>query len=82
MLVRYGSTSRYTITANKKEAAKKQISTSIPYTTYVARDGDTFDLLAHKLLRDATRYWEIADINPQIKFPNKLSAGQVLRIPR
>ena len=82
MLVRYGATSRYNLTSNKKEASKKKVTAAIPYTTYVARDGDTFDMVAHKLLRDATRFWEIADINPHIKFPNKLVAGQVLRIPR
>lgn len=82
MLVRYGSTSRYTLTPNKKEASKKEVNAAITYTTYVCKDGDTLDMLAHKLLRDANRYWEIADINPHIKFPNKLTAGQALRIPR
>lgn len=82
MIIKYPSNARYEVSTNNKEAMRKKNDNIISYGTYVARQGDTFDLLAHRLLKDFSRYWEIADINPHIKFPNKLEPGQVLRIPR
>ena len=82
MLLKYGSNSRYALSTNNKEALPKSNNRAVVYTTYVARDGDSMDRIAHKVLGDFSRYWEIADLNPHIKFPNLLTAGQVLRIPR
>lgn len=81
MTARYNSTSRYRVSNNLKEANKKS-STSVAYTVYTASEGDTLDRIAHAIFGDFTRYWELADINPHIKFPNKLEAGQAIRIPR
>lgn len=81
MTARYQSTSRYRVSNNLKEADKKATN-SVSYTVHTASEGDTLDLIAHSLFGDFTRYWEIADINPHVKFPNKLKAGQVIRIPR
>ena len=82
MLIKYASNSRYSVTDTGKEADRKALPTAVPYTTYVAKEGDTLDRLAQRLLNDFTRYWEIADINPHIKFPNMLTVGTVIRIPR
>jgi len=82
MIIKYGSNSRYALTTNNKEALRKVNNRTVPYTTHVARDGETFDKIAHRILGDFSRYWEIADLNPHIKFPNSLTAGQVIRIPR
>jgi hypothetical protein len=32
-------------------------------------------------LGDPLRYWEIADINPQFKFPLDIVPGKVIRLP-
>lgn len=80
--MRYPNTSRYVVSADGKEANRKIPNTAVSYTTYLAKEGETLDLIAHRLLSDFSRYWELADLNPHIKFPNRLSAGQVIRIPR
>jgi nucleoid-associated protein YgaU len=49
--------------------------------TYVVREGDTLENIATRMLGLPTRYWEIADINPQVKFPLDLEVGTVLRLP-
>lgn len=82
MLIKYGSASRYKISSTGQEADRKIPNTAVRYTTYMAKDGETVDILAYRLLGDFSRYWEIADLNPHIKFPNALSAGQVIRIPQ
>lgn len=82
MIVKYSSNSRYLLSANNKEADRKPFPGAVVYSTYVAKEGETLDGIAYKLLRDFSRYWEIADINPHIKFPTRLSAGTVIRIPR
>lgn len=77
----YPITSRYSLTNNGQLAARKA-KESTGYSQYVARQGDTFESLAAKLYNDGTRYWEIADINPQVDFPEDISVGTVLRLPR
>jgi nucleoid-associated protein YgaU len=81
MSARYESTSRYRLTDNRREAEKKE-SDIVAYSVYTVSEGETLDRIAYALFGDPLRYWEIADINPQVKFPNRLSPGQVLRIPR
>ncbi len=77
----YQSSSRYQLTDSKKEAVRKS-QVEVPYTLYTSVEGDTFDSLSFALFGDPLRYWEIADINPQIKFPGKLTPGTLLRVPR
>lgn len=81
MTTRYTSSSRYELSDDFKEAIRKETETT-PYTVYTASEGETLDSIAVNILGDFSRYWEIADVNPQIKFPNRLSAGQAVRIPR
>lgn len=79
------SSSRYT--TGKDEATslvigvRKVIDTTVRYTGYVTREGDTFEILAMRVYRDPGQYWRIADLNPQIKFPDKLEAGTFIRLP-
>lgn len=82
MATMYNSNSRYALTDSGKEADRKSLPTSVMYTTYMAKNGDTFEKLAYRLFGDFTRYWEIADINPHIKFPNEIPVGTVVRVPR
>jgi nucleoid-associated protein YgaU len=48
---------------------------------YTVKQGDTLESIASKQLGDPLRYWEIADINPQITFPLSLKTGDVIRVP-
>ena len=50
------------------------------YTTYTVKKGDTLSKIAKALLGKASRYPEIAKLN-NISNPNKISIGQVLKIP-
>lgn len=52
------------------------------YDVYVTKDGDSFDRLAARVFGDSTQYWRIADLNPQIAFPDFIPIGTYLRIPR
>jgi len=51
------------------------------YFTHVTVQGDSFASLALNYLNDEQRYWMIAEHNPQIKFPDSINPGTVVRIP-
>lgn len=76
----FKSTSRYVLDASGTTASRKR-RYSVTYNTYVSRQGDTFDLLAARFLNDPERYWEIADINPQVQWPDSIPVGTTIRIP-
>ena len=65
----------------KIEAVRKSSTASSSYSKYVAREGDSFEILAARLYNDPTQYWRIADLNPQVKFPDIIPAGTVIRLP-
>lgn len=52
------------------------------YITYVSREGDTFDKLANKYFGGPIFYWRIAELNPQIPFPDQIPVGTKIRIPQ
>lgn len=52
------------------------------FTTHIAVQGETFDLLAYKYFKDPEQYWEIADLNPHVPFPDRIPAGTPIRIPQ
>ena len=76
----YSSLSRYEVDDSGVLAFRGAIERP-NYTLYRCKSGDTLEIIAARLLGSTERYWEIADINPQIKFPLDLSAGTVIRIP-
>jgi nucleoid-associated protein YgaU len=80
MTAKYDTLSRYTIDTNGQSASRGAVRTPA-YTVYVCRQGDTLESIATRYLGDPLRYWEIADINPQVKFPLDLAVGKVLRLP-
>lgn len=80
-MAQYTSSSRYVVETGGM-TAKRLGQDPTPYTQYVSRDGDTFERIAARLFNDGTRYWEIADINPQVQFPDTIPTGTVLRLPR
>lgn len=78
------TSSRYTTvqdsTSGEIVAVRKS---SLPYKTsvYLSREGDTFEVLATRVYRDPLQYWRIADLNPQVKYPNVIPAGTLIRLP-
>jgi nucleoid-associated protein YgaU len=81
------ASSRYTTTTANKDnesivIAVRKETTAVEYVTYTARFGDSFTSLATRLYSDPSQYWRLADINPQIKFPDLIPAGETIRIPK
>jgi nucleoid-associated protein YgaU len=76
----YKTSSRYRL-SNGGRLADRIPYKEVKYYQYVTREGDTFELIAAKVFNDGSRYWEIADINPQVEWPGKLTVGTILRIP-
>lgn len=76
----YDATSRYKIDESNKAAFRQPLE-STAFITYTVREGDSLETISRRVLGTARRYWEIADLNPQIKFPLDLTAGAVIRIP-
>jgi nucleoid-associated protein YgaU len=78
------TSSRYTTaqdaTTGQVIAVRKPKST-YRYSSYVTREGDTFEILAVRIYRDPLQYWRIADINPQLKYPDVIPAGTLIRLP-
>lgn len=76
----YSSVSRYSLTSDGKYAERK-VNATTRYTLYTVRQGDTLESIAARLLGTTERYWELADLNPQVKFPLDIDTGTVIRIP-
>jgi nucleoid-associated protein YgaU len=76
----YKTTSRYELSDSGRFAVRKPQEIT-GFATYTTQDGDSFDILAARFLGDSTRYWEIADINPQVEWPDRIPTGTVVRIP-
>lgn len=51
------------------------------YRRYQVVQGDTYQLLADRFLGTAFDWWRIADMNPQIFWPDQLVPGTVIRLP-
>lgn len=76
----YDASSRYTLSPS--DAYAERVAKSNPnYRLYTVKLGDTLESIALSALGDTRRYWEIADINPQIKFPLDLVIGDPIRMP-
>ena len=76
----YSSISRYSINDAGTEADRGDIVRS-NYTLYSCKAGDTLESIAARLFGTTERYWELADLNPQIKFPLDIKAGTNIRVP-
>lgn len=85
------ATSRYqTATINTVEASdgtRQEMRVPFPrsrvasFTYYAVRAGDRVDTLSHYFLGDASLWWMLADVNPEILDWLDLNVGDVLRIP-
>lgn len=76
----YSSIDRYTTIEGGRFAERKP-QEIIRYNVYMSREGDTFERLAAIYLGNSRLYWQIADINPQIEWPDQIEAGTSIRIP-
>lgn len=76
----YSALSRYSLDENG-QTATRTASKATSYSLYTVRAGDTVERISARLFGTTDRYWEIADINPQIKYPLGLALGDVIRIP-
>lgn len=77
----YSPSSRYKVDDNNQTTSRGP-STKRSYSVYRVKAGDTLDTIAHNAFGNFDRWWEIADMNPQIKFPMDLKPGDVIRIPQ
>jgi len=76
----YSAISRYKLDASGQSATRTPTGVA-RYTLYTVRQGDTLERISARLFGTTERYWEIADLNPQIKFPIDLRSGDVIRVP-
>ena len=51
------------------------------YFVHIVKQGDTLVSLANQYLNNDSLYRYIADLNPQITFPDSLTVGSQVRIP-
>jgi len=75
--------SEYYDDSNKEARAisTRILTKSQPYFTHVTEETESFSSLAAKYLNDEKLYWYIADQNPQIRFPDLIPVGTLVRIP-
>ena len=66
---------------NGSYISTRKYSRGSRYYSYTTTEGDTFDLIAFRTLFDSERYWEIADLNPHVPFPDEIPVGTLIRIP-
>ena len=76
----YDAVSRYTLDDSGINAVRSDLK-QVTYRTYTVREGDTLESIAQAVLGTQRRFWEIADINPQVKFPLDLVPGNSIRLP-
>lgn len=79
---RFDASSRYQLDGNGMTATRiPQLAAR--YRMHSVVSGDTVDNLAHRLLGDHSRWWEIADLNPQLMRDGFLSLvpGDAIRVP-
>lgn len=75
---RYEVITAYDGTAISKVKPRKPSA----YELVVFKEGQSFEELAATHLGDANLWWRIADINPQVLWPDEIASGTRIRIPR
>ena len=61
--------------------AVRVLTKSQPYFTHVTKSNESFTSLSAKYLNNEKLYWYIADQNPQVRFPDLIPDGTIVRIP-
>lgn len=52
-----------------------------PRGEYFAKDLEDLPFIAFKFMEDASNWWQLAEVNPQIWYPLDIQIGDMLRIP-
>lgn len=52
-----------------------------PPQSYYVKDGEDFQYIAYRFLKNPTRWWEIAEANPQIWYPLDAKMGDFIQVP-
>ncbi len=52
-----------------------------PSGEYFAKDLEDMPFISFKFLEDASSWWQLAEVNPQIWYPLDLKLGDPMRIP-
>jgi hypothetical protein len=78
--------SRYSQTTETRNGETTNIAVATMYNntktmTLIAEEGQTLQYLAFVYLNNASLYWKIADLNPNILFPDKIPSGTIIKIP-
>ena len=75
--------SRYTQSTddNGRAVTKRKSRPSSRYYTVIAMDGQPMQEIAAQHLGDPSLYWRLADVNPQVAYPDEVPAGTRLRLP-
>jgi len=79
-MANYSSLSRYSNDPTGQLAFRGPVVRT-NYNLYTVKEGETLESIATRTLGNPLRYWELADLNPQVKFPLDLEVGTVLRLP-
>lgn len=80
------TSSRYVASYDTLDNEAREVSVRIKkekksYVTHVVRGTESFASLAYRYLNDERLYWYIADQNPQVKYPDLIPPGTLVRIP-
>ena len=75
--------SRYTqITdSNGRAVVQRKARVNSHYSTVVSVQDQSLQDIAAKWWGNASLYWRIADLNPQVLYPDEVPMGTRLRIP-
>lgn len=73
------TSSRGAVTAVFPSPYKAQV---LNYTVVVVPVGQSVESLASRLYNDPTKWWLVANVNPNVKFPLDLRPGTILRLPQ
>ena len=81
--MKLSTSSRYTTSVDDSGTpiAVRKKTLPVSYNSYVTKSGDTFALLATRVFGTPEDFWRIADVNPQVAFPDEIPVGTNIRIP-
>jgi len=79
--------SRYRMISENRDGKVVVVAVKLPssipnYSSYTVRDNETFQSISMRVFGTPLLYWRIADINPQVPFPDYIPIGTVIRIPQ
>lgn len=78
--------SRYSSASETRNGTTTSVATPSEYTTnayftIVSEEGNTFQGLAGTYLNNPNLYWKLADLNKNVRYPDIIPTGTVIKIP-